>query len=289
MTPRVERDAHWAITSPDLFTLSNYSPSRAWYGALWQKRAKRAGWSAPAQGAGFRLGIYFESLWHHLLTEHPEYPLLDHNVRLEFEERTFGELDLLIGSESLEHWELAIKLYLCIGEPQLAQHWVGPNLHDSLKRKRDHLLEHQLLRSQNPAVKQRIRDQFGRPIQQVRAVIKGWAFYPIDATDSATESAEWMGPNHQQGWWATMDQLRARFKESPVRFAPMTKTLWLSPLTETDQMQGFTIEQLVKVLEGTYRPTLVATLDPRGNELERGFIVTDDWLGQAKSVVRLTS
>ena len=73
-------------------------------------------WDDSQHDYRFRLGRYFESLWHDVLADHRIFPLVESNLTLQGDGRTLGELDLLVGSKQLEHWELAVKLYLCVGD-----------------------------------------------------------------------------------------------------------------------------------------------------------------------------
>jgi len=289
MGSRAERDAHWAITSPDLFTAPDYAPSPDWYESLWLGRSDCEPWPEPADNSAFRLGLYFESLWHHLLRDHQNHHLVAHNLRFESHGRTLGELDLLVQSRELEHWELTVKLYLCVGDPNEAHHWVGPNLHDNLKKKREHLQHQQLKRCLEPQIKTQLLDQFGREISKARALIKGWAFYPLATFANARPQPPFMNPHHLRGWWATVGQLGSWIGDPSLRFKPLEKKYWLSPMTEHDVADGLPYAQLIDTLALTSRPRLVAMLNERGGELERGFLVSDDWLNQAKSAAGLTS
>lgn len=96
-----------------------------------------------------RLGAYFEALAAALLTASGRYRLLASNRIIQAEQRTLGELDLLLEDRSsgeILHLELALKFYLaapaCTGiEP--AGHWIGAGLHDFLALKMQRLKQHQ--------------------------------------------------------------------------------------------------------------------------------------------------
>jgi len=289
MDSRAERDAHWAVTSPDLFTAPGCVPLPDWYESLWLGRSATEHWPQPVDHSAFRLGRYFESLWHHLLTDHRDHRLVAHNLRFEGQGRTLGELDLLVQGSELEHWELTVKLYLCVGDPNEAHHWVGPNLHDTLKKKREHLQHQQLKRHLEPRIKTQLMDQFGREISKVRALIKGWAFYPLATFANPLPQPPFMNPNHLRGWWATPHQFKSWFKDPSFRFEPLEKKFWLSPMTERDVANRLTCTQLIETFKPLSRPRLVAVIDQRGYERERGFLVSDEWLNQAKSAAGLTS
>jgi hypothetical protein len=132
-------------------------------------------------------------------------------------------------------------------------------------------------------------DQFGREISKVRALIKGWAFYPLAAFGNPLPQPPFMNPNHLRGWWATPHQFKSWFKDPSFRFEPLEKKFWLSPMTERDVANRLSCTQLIETFKPLSRPRLVAVIDQRGFERERGFLVSDDWLNQAKSAAGLTS
>ena len=161
MSARTYRDAKWAVKSPSFFSVSGLTPpSPDWFDEVWSER-NPSSWEDSQHDHRFRLGRYFESLWHHVLADHRIFPLVESNLTLQGDGRTLGELDLVVGSKQLEHWELAIKLYLGVGDQEDPCHWIGPSLRDRLGIKRDHLSQHQLAHTKDPVIGAWLAERYG--------------------------------------------------------------------------------------------------------------------------------
>lgn len=96
-----------------------------------------------------RLGHYFEALAAALLSASGRYRLLAQNRIIRAEQRTLGELDLLVEDQhsgECLHLELALKFYLAApasAEIDPLYHWIGAGLHDFLAVKIARLHQHQ--------------------------------------------------------------------------------------------------------------------------------------------------
>ncbi len=81
--------------------------------------------------------------WSHI----PELEVACHNVQIEGESQTLGEIDAILHlNEQWTHVEMAYKFYLfdpTHGNTDL-EHWIGPNRKDTLTAKLERLLDHQL-------------------------------------------------------------------------------------------------------------------------------------------------
>ncbi len=108
-------------------------PSLLWYQSFYDACSQEFASHLPEQSKiPPRLGLYFEWLWLQALQCHPDYQLLGSNIQIQHEGRTLGSLDFLVldtKTDTVEHWELACKFYLCYRDGQEV-HWLGPNLND---------------------------------------------------------------------------------------------------------------------------------------------------------------
>ena len=147
-----------------------------------------------------------------MLADHRIFPLVESNLTLQGDGRTIGELDLLVGAKQLEHWELAVKLYLCVGDQDDPFHWIGPSLRDRLGIKRDHLRQQQLAHTKDPVIGAWLAERYGQPVRQIRAIIKGWGFYPYDDWSSGVKPPQFLNPMHLRGWWMTRKEFDSRFQ-----------------------------------------------------------------------------
>ena len=289
MSARTYRDAKWAVQSPSFFSVSGLKPpSPDWFDEVWSER-NPSSWDDSQHDYRFRLGRYFESLWHDVLADHRIFPLVESNLTLQGDGRTLGELDLLVGAKQLEHWELAVKLYLCVGDQEDPCHWIGPSLRDRLGIKRDHLSQHQLAHTDDPVIRAWLAERYGQPVSRIRAIIKGWGFYPYDDWSSGVKPPQFLNPLHLRGWWMTREEFEARFHGGGHHYRVLAKPYWLSPISSEDQ--PLTPGLLALDQSEANEPTaqLVALLTRSGNERSRGFIVSEEWLEQAQALVSATS
>ncbi len=287
----------WLLDAPDL--LDPASP--LWGGriaALGPATPALADWLAALQddpaaldaalGTRFysRLGLYAEKLMAFYFAQHGA--LVAHGLQVRANRNdTVGEFDFLLRRGGrLLHWEFATKFYLL--EPGLPveggslHRLIGPNLADTLGAKMDKILNRQLALAQHPAA----RDVLPGRVDDAQALVKGWLFYPSEAADAVIDG---IAPEHNRGFWCALAQLAgidgARFGE---RFVVMPKLQWLAPLKVAPGAPALSRAELVALLAVQFGaapgPVLVARVEEWNGwsiELERGFIVPDDWSEQA--------
>lgn len=93
------------------------------------------------------LGKRAEAFFHYCITHFSEEQVIAHNVQVEKNKITVGELDFLLKNPfqgKISHVELVYKFYLY--DPSIAENikrWIGPNRKDSLVTKLEHLKNHQ--------------------------------------------------------------------------------------------------------------------------------------------------
>ncbi|OGB26312.1 MAG: hypothetical protein A3I66_21375 [Burkholderiales bacterium RIFCSPLOWO2_02_FULL_57_36] len=199
---------------------------------------------------------------------------------------TVGEFDFLLqdGTE-LIHWEFATKFYLLesTGAGKEADYFVGPNLADTLGAKMCKILDRQLSLAQHSAA----QIHLSQPIASAQALVKGWLFY--HENDAAPTRSLGVSGAHCRGFWCTLAELG----EVPgARYSVLPRLRWLAP-AKLDWDQTLDRLSLQEALSGYFShdtmPVMVAIVARDGNhavEMDRGFIVPDDWRIRAGQRVR---
>ncbi len=222
-----------------------------------------------------RLGRYAEKLlafyFLHLGT------LVAHGVQVHEGDRTVGEFDYLLrDGGALVHWEFATKLYL-LESSASGDHFVGPNLADTLLAKMGKILDRQLALGQHPAA----RAQLPAPIDRAQALIKGWLFYHGDDLPPPSLG---LHPAHCRGWWCTLAEVA---QIEPSGSLILSRLDWLAPQQAAAEkiLDG---HQTRLALQAHFSvdpmPVVVARMQMVGavaREVSRGFVVPDDWRERA--------
>ncbi|MEN3364820.1 MAG: uncharacterized protein V7606_2094 [Burkholderiales bacterium] len=226
-----------------------------------------------------RLGRYAEKLMAFYFT-HQE-TLVAHGLQVRAAKNdTIGEFDFLLRQEGeLVHWEFASKFYLLetSGGGTEADDFVGPNLADTLGAKVRKIMERQLSLSQHPAAQALLPE----PITVARALVKGWLFYY-----GQTPVVHSMGVSspHCRGFWCTVEELGGMAAE---QYMILPRLSWLAPAkaTEEDCLSRQNLEAILAArFEKDSMPVMVAIVEAQGDcvlEVDRGFIVPDDWPSRA--------
>jgi hypothetical protein len=303
----------WLLDSPDL--LDPQSPH--WQGKIATLGAVTpavANWLADldadpapldaALGNRFysRLGLYAEKLMAFYFAQ--QGVLAAHGLQVrDGRHGTIGEFDFLLceeGSANLRHIEFATKFYLLDGDPDHGNYnrLVGPNLADTLGLKMRKIFHSQLQLAQHPAAQLAAP----APVGSAQALVKGWLFY--HATEPAPR-IEGISPDHCRGHWRTWSEQLAAMGE---QFIVMPRLQWLAPLRtpaaraataggmdgSTVQLppvpaplaRGVLLDTLAEKFTADPSPVLVATVREEGGwleEVERGFVVPDDWRACAQA------
>ncbi len=223
-----------------------------------------------------RIGLYFEALWQFWLADNPDYVLCAHNLQIHADRATCGELDLIVQdrrSGQLQHWELAVKFYLGIGDTRATSAWIGPNAQDRLDRKLQHLRNHQLPLLQHPET-QAVLTAAGWDIQRQRLILKGRLFYPLQKTSPAPVDA---AADHLRGWWAQGEDFISHSATSPLHWQLLSRQDWLAPRRRESVDTLHTAEELIRTLDNLPdQPQCIAGF-AKGDECSRGFIVPAGW------------
>jgi hypothetical protein len=226
-----------------------------------------------------RLGLYAEKLMAFYFQQHGR--LVAHGLQVRASRNdTIGEFDFLLedGPDAVEHIEFATKFYLLDGEGgQQFDALVGPNLADSLGLKMRKVFERQLSLGGHPAAQALLP----RPVSRARALVKGWLFYP---------SGSWPGmrgiaAGHCRGFWCALDEIEGLAGEE---FLMLPRLQWLAPFRAASATWMLNRAQLHAELSAQFEtsstPVLVSVVrhtPGQIEEIERGFIVPNDWRERA--------
>ena len=232
-----------------------------------------------------RLGLYAEKLMAFYYQQQGR--LVAHGLQVRASANdTVGEFDFLLdaGPGFVEHIEFATKFYLLQGgapQSDAAQFdtLVGPNLADSLGAKMRKIFERQLELGAHPAA----QGLLPRPVNAARALVKGWLFYPAGSWPAMSG----ITAGHCRGFWCALGELGAMSADA---FLILPKLQWLAPFRATQAASLMTRAQLHAELEALFEtnasPVLVAVVRETPGlveEVERGFIVPDDWRERAEA------
>jgi hypothetical protein len=226
-----------------------------------------------------RLGLYAEKLMAFYFEQRGQ--LVAHGLQVRASRNdTVGEFDFLLdaGPHGLEHIEFATKFYLLEGQAaQRFDELVGPNLADSLGKKMRKIMEHQLELGGHPAA----QPVLPRPVVAARALVKGWLFYPLGTWPSIAG----ISAQHCRGFWCSLDEIDQLAGDA---FLMLPKLQWLPPFRARSATWILNRAELHAELSAQFEvnqaPVLVASVNETPaaiEEVERGFIVPNDWRDRA--------
>ncbi len=270
----------WAVKSPPLISSKdNIWPEEDWF-RDWEVKAFGSESSNPNQ----KLGLYFEKTLHNWIEQEPKLTLLARNLVVRSSARTLGEFDLIVRNENfIEHWEIAVKFFLGIGDRKNIGHWIGPNPRDTLERKLDSLENRQIRLGNNPVAK-RILEQKNIEIDSRRIIFKGRLFHPYKMFKmSRFEHPKDINLSHEKGWWLLWEELDSHKELKNSSFKLLEKREWLAQLKNIDTEEMISFDKLKDRCASIFT-SHVAIIDGEKNELSRGFIVSKDWETQASSI-----
>ncbi|MCO6413321.1 MAG: DUF1853 family protein [Thiogranum sp.] len=221
-----------------------------------------------------RLGNYFETLWRFWLTTGDRYRLLYANLPLRSGERTLGEFDFLVRDTQTGrtlHWEVAVKFYLGRGNLPDPANWWGPARRDRLDIKTQRLLIHQSRLSRHEQAR-KLLAQLDVQVDESWLILKGRLHYPWGRSGPAPHGSH---PGHLRGFW--LHQSAAPQLEGSS-WLVLERHQWLAPVTAVDAAACMTCDALLRHWKRhpLQRPLCIARISD-GSEVERGFVVPDDW------------
>jgi uncharacterized protein len=287
---RCVADLAWALASPPLLLVEGNDC--AWFSESWYRNQYRnieqqlraldrdpaILESLLAAQKDRRLGNYFETLWAFALQLNSRYQLIERNLQIHNGENTLGEMDFIVLDNETgryAHWELAIKFYLGMGNTVNHEAWHGPGKQDRMDLKVDHLLSRQTRLGRHPVARAQLEER-GIVIDDCAVILKGRLFYPWKQ-GGPEYYPQYANPSHLRGLWLTRQQLMQSCG-ADARFVPLIRSGWMAKISLSPATDGYSIGSLMRLVDsGQYRlPLHVIRLD-EGSEVERLFIVNDDW------------
>lgn len=287
---RYQNDLAWMIHSPELLELSaNLSTHELT--------------KDMTTGTGFeyqethRLGVYFEQLWQHLAQSSQRLEVIKHNLQVIIDKQTLGEFDSIVRdkeSNKTLHCELAVKFYLKVGAGKSLSDWVGPNLRDRFDHKYGRLFEHQLALSEQAVISEWLSKQ-NIAIDEIKVFTRGRLFYPLE--DFIAETFRYpdeVGFKHLKGFWTTWEDFAHLQLSSSIDWYLLPKMYWLSDVTAEEVAELKPLDDKAILIHGHNEKYAFQRIQQvvgmrGGEEIMRGFVVTDDWLHKAKARVKTES
>jgi len=286
---RYQQDLAWILRSPELLALTqSYSTDE-----FIQRMSIRGDFNYTET---YRLGVYFEQLWQHLVESADGLNTIKHNQQVIIDKHTYGEFDSILYDQTVDkviHCELAVKFYLKIGSGDLLSHWVGPNLRDRFDDKYHRLFEHQLRLSEQPIIHQWLQ-QRNIHINQIKVLTRGRLFYPIE--EYMAESFQFpkeVNPQHLKGFWITWQDFAHLQLSSAIEWYILPKKFWLADVSVTELDALKRLDEKSILIHGHNEKYQFQRVQQvigvrHGEEIIRGFVVTKDWLDKARARVEIT-
>ncbi len=295
--PAVQQLA-WACFSPPLIRVGDYqsdtdeiidfhvllTPERKeWLQELDSYPAPLLEWLASRNSQ--RLGIRFERLWSFFFQHDHNFAVLASNLPVRDKGSTLGEFDLLVEDRidgETYHLELALKYYLQIPEPtqELDSYWIGPDGKDSLQRKVQHMIEHQLELGSTTAGTN-VLVKAGTSEYRKAMIFRGWLFrsqYNSRPLPSVIADQEQV-----HTWMRLRDFIED--VSSAENWQLLNRSEWIS--ARPDQFDSRThnhatlLRDLEMEIQSTGRPQLLVLCEQEDGWIRpdrRLFVTPDNWL-----------
>lgn len=286
-TEQLVRDLVWVVNSPSLMALTSQEsvPQRPLKisdidqdhlnSYLASPRKRRVG---PRER---RVGRYFERLVVYWLRFILRCEVVDQSLQLREGKRTVGEIDLLFRDElgRLNHWELACKFYLQLNfNDATAIDYVGPNANDTLRKKAERLLHHQLP----------LGVRCFPEIVRSEAFVKGRIFYHWQ-TDTEVTLPEELAADHLRGSWLRIGEVAELLRTRRHRYRILRKPHWLAEEyanpNDDDLLSADGLAQFLENHFSTRNTPILLSEFPDSPSVEcesrRWFVVSDQWPSQS--------
>lgn len=229
-----------------------------------------------AHGPTSRLGRRAERLLAYYLRHGPTHRLVAANIALrnplpQPDRTTLGEIDFLVEDAHGRRWqwELALKFFLCAGSGSLVgpEDFIGPDRAETFASKLRKMFSQQLTHRPPPP--------WDAQAWQPAAFTRGRLFY---RHGDPVPQVQGLHPQHQRGGWIE----RARVHElADGEWHHLTRAQWMAPLCPAVGA-GADIAALAPRLDALLpRAQLLARCEA-GAEIERVFVVPDDWPTQSR-------
>ena len=223
---------------------------------------------------GWRVGLYFETLMAALIRAHPAWTLVGADVPIRQDGRTLGAFDFIVRTAdgAYQHWEIAVKFYLLLGDPMHWNHWLGPNQRDRLDKKVNRMRHHQIPLSRRTAALEVLHAFGATSIEQHVALLKGiffveWGDRPIGPPHAS------MAPSGL--WVCEGDVASVNHQFSDSAWIPRHKPFWLAPIASCADADVH--DQLPKNVSRPQMWSRVHHINGQLEEAERWFVVPNRW------------
>lgn len=226
-----------------------------------------------------RLGKRFEQLVNWWFEASPEYTVVAKNIIVQGQERTLGEMDLILQDNETKqviHLELACKFYLQTSSSRAWPNWIGMDPSDRLDLKLSKLST-QLNLDQTPEALAILRSK-DIQVNARGAWVKGWFFVHF------REAMQAQLPYHSHhkvstGWWCTQSEWHTIWKPQ-ASWIIIPAQHWLR--TRHDPAEAKMIKNLDDSLTALqkWKHIMVAQVEMKAglwHEIIRGAIVRDGW------------
>ena len=285
----IVNDLAWAISSPPLLVIPDAACS--WFGHsqysdfyqashTWLQQVDKQ----PQQIQQLiesekdkRLGNYFESLWACWIEASVRYEMVARNLQIIENGRTLGELDFIVKdrlTDTTQHWEVAVKFYLGVGDTRNHSNWYGPAKKDRLDLKVEHLLHHQTKICERQATR-KILDAKNISIDACAVILKGRLFY--EALKEPVIPPEHACFEHCKSRWFRRDDFE-KYYHHDNDFYPLIGVGWMASPDSGLSKHSLSMQEVLKRIdEVSYRLPLLLMVCRNGLESERIFVVQNDW------------
>ncbi|MGM0589183.1 MAG: DUF1853 family protein [Bacteroidota bacterium] len=300
---QIERDIQWLVQSPSLMTPQKNDISIIDDLGDWIKDVSGVGREEGISNSGSnlnsgesheyrRLGLYAEWLFELWCDQHPKIQLLDRGVQVRDATtgQTLGELDFLLKlNDCYIHLEMAVKYYLATEDGSQLSMYYGPNPRDRMDKKWQKMVgqQSQWLQADNAHLcydfQTDLPQTFLNQEWEPHILIKGMIFRQWTMESSKQKWAAEIQAQCDQGWWGYPKDwdhyLEGQMSE--VRWLPLPKLRWLSPVFEQSKENLLTIDQAKNQIDASRTPQMVAGLiqqkDGNWRETTRFVIVPNQW------------
>ena len=236
------------------------------------------------QQTDYRLGHYFETLLGYWFNTSERYQIITRNLQIRDKKQTVGEVDFIVRDKltnSTQHWEVACKFYLGIGDTEHIENWYGPMLKDRLVNKYHQMKTQQSQLSEHSAARP-ILENLSIHIDKKICLMKGRLFYPLGVPNRRAPAA--VAKKHLQGWWAKPDSFIQHFQSLHLRWCILNKKQWLATPKLDENRQSYTTDELINVFLEDFnnRPICVVGFSSNAHhvEVKRGFLVPKNWANE---------
>lgn len=218
---------------------------------------------------GPKLGIYYEDCIQKILRSSPKLIDLYRGIQVLKDRRTLGEFDFIGAGHNLSfHIECAVKFYIRTGSGHQLSDYIGPGKRDRLDLKWQRMLSHQLpLSTSEEGILACL--QYGLSPDIRALLMQGYLFHPLNEQASPLHPA--INNNHLRGWWI-YERDTQHICGAPT-YQILEKPFWLHQSTS----EFISFRKLAKLMENLKQPALIRRLDKEGEEIDRGFILNNDW------------